>query len=72
MTMSNRQRAAYHLGQASKLFRLESAGVELKCPRCAVTRDRIEWHLFQARFARLQDIMTPAQAFNDAIRFIGG
>lgn len=72
MTMSNRQRAAHHLDQASQLINLETASVQLKAPRHAETRDRIEWHLFQARFARLQCVMTHAQAFNDAIRFIGG
>lgn len=70
--MTNRQRAAYHLDMAAQGSLFEATSRMLGIPRNATDIERIRWHLFQARFARLQDVMPVGKAFPDAVIFAAG
>ena len=60
--MTNRGRAAHHLNMAAQTRLFGRADDEAEI---------IRWHLFQARFARLQDVMSPAEAFPNAVHWSG-
>jgi hypothetical protein len=64
--MTNSQRAAYHLDSAAQLTFWEIAGREIGISRNPDKIDRIRWHLFQARYARLCDVMSVYEAFYNA------
>ena len=64
--MTNRQRAAHHLNMATQETMFEATARLLQIPRSDASIEKIRWHLFQARFARLIDVMPVDEAFWDA------
>lgn len=70
--MTNKERAAYHLNIAAQATMFENTSRMLRIPRNEKDIERIRWHLFQARFARLQDVMPVGKAFPDAVIWAAG